>query len=247
MNMNWDGNFLTRVIEPATLLTVTIGGAYFLGWIQIESYCYRIGLSHVSLNLPTTYYLIQGYLGAFVLSFTINLYQWKGEEPPESRPLALLVNFSSLGGLFLLLIFGLFTYTGFFWPILIVFAILFSVSFVCSLSMISLPNLLLKNHSVGKSYLLFIFCFAFLSLNSYVSGIHSAERTLEGKSGIAITLNGIDDLNQQLAGKDLILVLHNDSTYFVVERSTVAQSHPNVYVIPDESVRFVKTTAVSRQ
>ena len=41
-----------RFLEPATILTVTIGAVYYLGWQYVDGYFRRIGINHLSLTCP---------------------------------------------------------------------------------------------------------------------------------------------------------------------------------------------------
>jgi hypothetical protein len=65
---------------------------YYLGWLHVDSYLTRLGINHLSLSLPTTYYLKQGYLSVSAAMAFINLFAWYQRPAPKDRVEAAVTN-----------------------------------------------------------------------------------------------------------------------------------------------------------
>ena len=226
-------NNLLNIVEPATLLTITIGLAYFIGWSYTDFYCHRIGSSHLSLNLPTTYYLIQGFTGAIFLSFLINFFQIHSKDAPKTFLGSFLINSIAIGSIIMNFIYDLFFYNLTFYSLLFIFIPLILIIGL-SYFQKSIVHFVFEKHSLGIRYLVLVAVFFLIIFKSYLTGTHAAENTIEGKSGIIINLFGKESLPLEIEGKPFILILHNDAKYFVVEKAIPAPENPTVYIIPDD-------------
>ena len=68
---------------------------------------------------------------------------------------------------------------------------------------------------------------------------HAIHR-IEGDSGNTFTINFSWKENPptEIEGKELILIIHSEGKYYVVEKQKPAPEFPEVYIIPDEQVKF---------
>ena len=74
---------LSKFIEPTVILTLSIGIAYFLGWIYTLNYFRRFGIQLESLSLSAIDYLSNAiHVGIFILSLCIIFY-WRYKDAPK--------------------------------------------------------------------------------------------------------------------------------------------------------------------
>jgi len=95
-------------------------------------------------------------------------------------------------------------------------------------------NILKRAELLGFILILMIFILAAALLGSYHAK-KLGEGTLSDVIGIEFktkrTFTEIDN-------KKLILILHNEGKYFVVEKQNPLPEYPNVFILPDEQVEF---------
>ena len=84
-----------------------------------------------------------------------------------------------------------------------------------------------------------IFLFTSLALSSNLGVTHAIHR-IEGDSDNIFTINFSWKENplSEIEGKELILIIHSEGKYYVVEKQKPAPEFPEVYIIPDEQVKF---------
>jgi hypothetical protein len=80
----------------------------------------------------------------------------------------------------------------------------------------------------------------FVVFASSVMGQIHAEGRIEGRTTNTISIEVATDgpLATAIDGKTLILILHKNNTYYLVEKQNPAPRHPTIYVIPDDQVSF---------
>jgi hypothetical protein len=233
---------LLNYLEPATILTVSIGAVYYLGWLQVDSYLRRIGINHLSLNLPTTHYLKQGYLAVSIALIFVNFLGWSREAPKSWRE-ALVSNLVVFTFLTLLLLpFGVSRQQYYF---VVIFLVL--VAIALAFATWTKRSLVQIAFQPGLRYrlLFLVLLFSLLSVRAMNDGEQQAKRAIEGKGfeTSAITLVWKADAPKEVIGKELILILHHENRYFVVEKTSPAPAHPNVFVLPDEIVQYAVTSS----
>ena len=84
-----------------------------------------------------------------------------------------------------------------------------------------------------------IFLFTSLALSSNLGVTHAIHR-IEGDSDNIFMINFSWKENplSEIEGKELILIIHSEGKYYVVEKQKPAPEFPEVYIIPDEQVEF---------
>jgi hypothetical protein len=236
---------ISKYLERATILTISIGALYYLGWLQVDSYLRRIGINHLSLNLPTTHYLRQGYLAVSITLLFVNLFSSQEQPAPKNKRDALLINLILLP----LLIFVLFPNSSLsrqqYYFNLFVLGIVILPLVVATFrrqSVFHIPPSLNLIHRI----LLLLFVFALLSVRAMNEGDLRGKKAIEGNSsevsGITFVWN--NEIPADIEGKQLILILHHEDKYYVVERASPAPVHPRVYIVPDDIVKYATTASL---
>lgn len=92
--------------------------------------------------------------------------------------------------------------------------------------------------SVIFSSIVLILVLSFLS--SMFIGEFVAEQKIEGESNQAFIVNFSwkETSPKELQGMDLILIMHRSNKYYVVNKQNPAPEYPEVYVIPDNQIKF---------
>lgn len=84
-----------------------------------------------------------------------------------------------------------------------------------------------------------------ISISFYIStdiGEDSAEKLIEGDlphlSTINFCLNESSPIFEEMGGKELILIIHQEGKYYIVNKQKPAPENPKVYIIPDDQIKF---------
>jgi hypothetical protein len=79
-----------------------------------------------------------------------------------------------------------------------------------------------------------------------VAGDTLGKKTIEGRypntSGITFAWKG--EAPSDIEGKQLLLILHHEDKYYVVEKAIPAPESPRVYIVPDELVKYASTSII---
>jgi len=236
---------IIKYLEPATLLTISLGAVYYLGWIQVDSYLRRIGINHHSLNLPSTYYLRQGYLAVSISLILINVVAWNKRPARDTVKDAILLNLIPL----LLLILMLFPDASLSrqqYYFNLAFLVMVLVLLICLTVVRKSAVHLLLSPSLFYRFGFALTVFTILGVRAMNVGDLNGKLAVEGRSSevSGITFVWKDTIAPDIEGKQLVLILHNEGKYYVVERATTAPAHPRVYVVPDDMVKYASTTSL---
>jgi len=84
-----------------------------------------------------------------------------------------------------------------------------------------------------------IFLCISLALSSNL-GVTHAIHLIEGDGDNTFSINFTwkENPSTEIEGKELILIIHSEGKYYVIEKQKPAPEFPEVYIIPDEQVEF---------
>ena len=84
---------LARYIEPATFLTIALATTYFIGWSYIDGYFERLGIQHVSMEFPTSFYLTEAFWPGMLACIVVFLFYIGSRHAPRNTGEALIGNY----------------------------------------------------------------------------------------------------------------------------------------------------------
>ena len=232
-----------QYIEPATILTLSVAAVYLIGWSYMGGYFHRIGIQPASLDLPTIYYLERG-SGTIITVWLIVGCLFIGAASSKLKWLFRVLP--------LLLIF---TWSGFFLltssnyrPHIFIIAIVTAV-------IVGLPMLLIKPNKIielipntpNARLILAVFLYAILIFSARVSGGYIGKKAVEGKSygSLRIVFIWKDSPLLEVQDKELLLIIHNGGKYYVVKQEDPASDSPEIYIIPDELVKYASLRRIN--
>lgn len=234
---------LMSLLDAATVLTASVGIAFGFGWLRTEGYWHRLGYDHISLALPTTYYLFNGFLFFGLIATVVMLIRTKETPRPTTRGGTLFDN--SLLGTGTLVLYAIITSAfGNFSSrnATIIGVVIFAAVSGLSWFRISIPNFIGQMLSPGPDRPTAIVMLLSLGIvmgmgASIQLGRASAERRLTGKGGERIKFV-FKEPQSELEGKEFLLLLHIEEKYYVAEPHDPPSPEPQLFVIPDELVRY---------
>lgn len=95
--------------------------------------------------------------------------------------------------------------------------------------------------STSKSWTMLILILLTLSFMGvgYIGDFH-ATKTIEGEMNEVFIVNFSwnEKTPQELNGKELTLIIHQEGNYYVVNNQKPAPKYPEVYIIPDHQIKF---------
>ncbi len=230
-----------RFVDSASILTASIGIAFMLGWFRVEAFWDRIGYNHVSLSFPTTYYLVNGYLGLFFLPSIFFLFKMLRSPVFLRYGKTRMVVFIATGCL-----------TGFVIALrsgagmrqVIFGSVVAIVVFIFALLFDSLRDIDRRDPIILRAAL-FAILLGFAMYSSRSSGNREAENVLSGKRGENVILYGKEGLPSIIEGNQFTLVLHNEGKYYVIEQGVQPSIQPKVYIVPDDMVKLAVASPIT--
>ncbi len=237
-------------LEPATILTLMIGAVYFLGWTYMDGYFRRVGINHLSLNLSTTYYLQQGYLAATAFLVLLNVFHLYRDESAKKdvevkRVEAFVPNLSIL----IVIVLLFFPYPrvsphSFIYFLMTIIPVLLILA-ISTWRKSSIFHIFSKLSWLGRFFIT-LFIFSLLTLHALNRGARDGKWAVEGKGSGGTSLVSFvwkDTSPTELEGKQLILIIHDQERYYVVERVDPAPDYPYVFIIPDDMLKYAITSS----
>lgn len=100
---------------------------------------------------------------------------------------------------------------------------------------------------VQSTFTIFMILFSFMILFLLISfcsslfvGDYHAKSLVEGEIGdlYMINFSWKENPPKEIEGKELMLIIHQESKYYVVNRQKPAPEYPEVYIIPDDQIKF---------
>ena len=108
-----------------------------------------------------------------------------------------------------------------------------------------------KDNFLVFSLIIILISFMFLNISmifsGYVGEVH-ATRMIEGKNPyISINISWNENPMIEIDNKELILILHNEGNYYIVNKQYPAPEFPEIYVISDDQIKYavIKMNQVS--
>lgn len=229
---------IDKYLQPALLIALTTAFCYYIGYSYVSAYFARLGIHDNIIDLPSSYYIMKSLFGIMIgLIIVYFLWVHKRNDMQNKRlrsfkensiilvlaiPLIYQAitdhNYYLLGiGLFMIIIYCLSVYENRFYT-----------------------SIWESRGFIGKSILIMVAISIMSSLSSFF-GRHHAKLTIEGY-GVGITFikiktkTKITDIDNN---NNLILIIHNDKKYYLVNQENPAPLNPFIYVIPDDQVEFV--------
>jgi len=244
-----DKTRFSNLAEPAIIVVITTAFFYMVVAGYYISYYKRLSISFYSLDLPLTFYLYAG-------NNILNSIYW------------LIISLFFIRTVY----YGITAYkkieknkeTAFMYLMLIVYSIVvvtsilnfiknvFVLFMILLMILISIPffNKAYKEKSY-KTFdfitLSFIFIFLiFISIPSNLGNI-SAESLVRGDAGNLEVKLDLDNKSPDLLNKTLMLVIHSDSKYYLVEKNESVPKEVNLYIIPDDQIKMIMVKPVEKE
>lgn len=232
---------VSKLIEPATILALTIGAVYYLGWNYVDGYCQRIGLNHESMDFPTPYYVRYGFLSILSSWVVISPIFLQGVTNPKSRLKALLVNIPILITGVLIILFAklgstskLQAYMGFlyFSFVVLILIVLYLVWEVKTFGLYS-------DHPAVRLAIIFLL-YLYITPIAVALGENKGKALIEGETYDALAINFVweSDPIMEVECNDMILLLHKGEKFYVVKKEKPAPAFPTVFIVPDSLVKY---------
>lgn len=218
---------LLRYIEPATLVTVTIGAIYLIGWFFSLSYYNRLNINSFFYDFTLLYHFKMAFLPIYISGFILVI-SLSGKSN-NTKISAFRRNLIYLFCGMLIIVFGirmdvlLLTISG-----ALILVIIFYVS--------------MKKHSIfdtsNKSNLITLFVIFFVTTIMFAGflGDIVAQNHAEGKYIIVFDWKG--ESPKEIGGKDLVLIDIREGNYYVIERQKTVNEQSEVYLIPKNRIEF---------
>lgn len=227
-----------RLFEPAIIIALVTGALYLIGYTYHNSFFSRLSLPNRILNLPTAVYLREAFVYC-LLFVTLGLPSFIGaDKRPQTFLQALKGNLLGMAFVTLSIIYIIRTYSN--WTDL---RRLFLVPIPVLVTCLTLAKRRISvAHSVYRGSWLTRIWFAalavvFTSSFAAVFGDIHATKLIEGSlhNSMVISLELKDGTNFQ-EGKQLILIMHHNGNYFIVERQHKVPKYPTVHIISDSQI-----------
>lgn len=221
---------LSQYIEPATIVTVIIGALYLIGWFFVLGYYSRLNIYSLFFEFTLLYYLKMAFLPIYIsgLFLAISLFG--------------IFNNTILSAFRRNLIFFLFGI------LMIVFGIREDISFIVPLSLLFLLILIVMSikkftivdtfwniNFASKMFVLMSIFIIIMTFSGFL-GDQTAQNRIESNN--IITFHWKGDIPNEIEGKELVLITILDENYYVVERQSPANKHPEVYLISKDQIEF---------
>jgi hypothetical protein len=199
--------------------------------------------------LPLTFYLHAVHWSLYILYFLIILIfsvkylhdTWKIYESKKEKTRMDYIEFIVFS-LFLLMTlqFSLSILTGFIRNALAILLILMIV-WACG------PDYYksLKQRKIGINFIIFIFII--LTMITPYFGIISAENLIRGNEGSLNIKLELKDENPELLNHTLILVIHSNDKYYLVEKNESVPRDVTLYIIPDDQIKMITVKPVEKE
>ena len=86
---------------------------------------------------------------------------------------------------------------------------------------------------------IFIFLVICFLISTYLGEYH-AKNLVEGDTDqlFIINFSWKENSPKEIEGKELMLIIHQEGKYFVVSKQKPAPEYPEVYIIPDDQIKF---------
>lgn len=227
-----------KFAESALFITACTCAAYMVGWFYYEAYFNRLSIHHDSLNLSPIYYVRKAFFPVVMFGILIHFSLRDAASPPRTRPTAfrhnlILFVFAGLAVHFVVTVFpGVVAY----------FIFIPSFALVCLLVSLSLKRKSFANIIFKSPFPVRVTggLVVFLGLLIFATflGRLSAQKYTEGTHGNVITvhLHLKPSSPLKLPKEELLLILHANGSYYVIEKQVHLPEYPTVYVIPDSEV-----------
>jgi hypothetical protein len=226
---------IDKCLQPALLIALITAMSYYIGHSYTSGYLSRLGIKHEFIEFPTTYYFLKSLIGVTFGIISIYFMWFYKRSDTQSKTLR-----SALDNIFYLILAAILIYQGISEDN---YSLLALSGFLVLFYFISVYNKLRINIK-SNPFIIIGICLICISLmSSFASffGRNHARLTIEGR-GVDITfikiktktkLTDIDNNN------NLILIMHNDKKYYLVNQENPAPLKPLIYIIHDDQVEFV--------
>ena len=238
--------FLSQKYTTPVTISILIGVFYFSGWWYTNMYFSYFGLeiNHDIASFSASYYLEKAFipvcLAVYIFIFSIS-------EPIGSTVSRLTAARHNLTILIFVVSFFLIGYIeGFssilhyilfgFWIIALIFYIF------ASLKRFSIINSYLKSSASEQLFSIFFIILIIVLLGGNIAKLEAIQ-TIEGDKVITFNWNG--DSPKEVAGKELVPIIHRNGNYYVAERQMASPKNPVVYIIPENKIGFVSIKKIN--
>lgn len=240
-------NTLFRYLESSLIITLISTSLYFIGYGYYSSFFGRLSLPHNGLNLPISFYFQDIWpiwlFGIFII--LISFYFGYKKPPTNFMEAAfgnLVVIITSIIGIIWLLPtafeFNAYNSITASKGVLTFLFIIFFCTVSAGKKHFSLAHFFYKFDSKGRLIIVMFYILFIFILASFYGNIH-ATLLLGGFDGQEASLE-LNEKNNDMQSKSLMLVLHYDRNYYLVEKNISLPKYPLMYIVPDDQVKIAK-------
>ena len=95
-------------------------------------------------------------------------------------------------------------------------------------------------HDTQTTILIILLIISLLSISNAFYGHMHAKYLIEGeRDAISVNFSWKEDSPKEMEGKELMLIIYSDHKYYVVAKQKPAPKYPEIYIIPDDQIKFV--------
>lgn len=231
---------ISKIIEPATIITIIFGVTYIYGWVYINFYFAVFGIQHKYLDLPIYFYVNEAIL-PLIFILLISWWSLSGENDNISTiKQSIRHNFLMLIVAIIIFYIGIKEYpNNAAYPFFAISGFMFVLFIYLSTVKFSLHSNWKKFDINIKMTCTLIF-FTFLFIIASYSGAISAINTIEGTTKVEIiNFSWKDNPPEEFKNKELILVMHYEGNFYVIEKQKPAPDFPELFIIPDNKIKYV--------
>jgi hypothetical protein len=238
-----------KYVEPATLLTLSIGAVYYVGWSYMDGLFHRIGLHHLSFELSTTQYLRIGFLSILIAAIILSVFfRADINIEPKTRVQAFFLNLPiiPIGGLCVYYLYRSKHTPAFSLAIAGGIAIVFIFIGSTLHKKPFMPKKMFES-STARIMLVLVAYYIVIAL-AYEEGEMFGQKTLEGSlyDTSVINFTWKDAPIADLEGKQLILLMYKDSKYYVAQKESPAPDFPRVYIVSEELIKYATISEINK-
>lgn len=239
----------SNLAEPAIIVVITTAFFYMVVAGYYISYYKRLSISFYSLDLPLTFYLYAGNSIIYSIFWVILLIPLINTAYHAVRIYKKMEKSKTTIFMYLtLIIYSIFVVVSIFNLIKNVFA--FLVILITILDFIWILLLYYKKRSYKtfdfmSSFIIFIILL-YILIPPLLGNI-SAESLIRGEAGSLEVKLDLDNKSPALLNKNLMLVIHSDSKYYLVEKNESLPREANLYIIPDDQIKMIIVKPVKQE
>ena len=244
----WVGKIkFSNLAEPTIFGAITTAFFYILISGYYDSYFKRLSIPFYSLDLPFTFYLYSAHWILYFIYYILLFFMLSDGLKRGFEAYSKASKYDKVAIMItqiILIMAGLFVLSPFIdcgWNLsIIIFSVLIPIIFILFLK---------DKHTKGKIDQEFVILAIFLLLVVSTTippnlGRSAAENLIRGEEGSFEAKLDLKNGNPDLLSRTLILVIHSNNKYYLVEKNESIPKEVKLYIIPDDQIKMATIEAV---